>query len=293
MPSTMTGDPTTPPAWANLMVRLWGKDRFPIDVKQIALEYSKTRYPNDPIHNVQPASIKTFEGALMPLQKRGGWAILYNPSISSAGRINYTLGHEYGHYLCHRLQVPGGFECGQSAVLGQAGKSGDREREADKFASYLLMPFDDYRTQVGQQAMSLDILRHCADRYDVSLTAAALRWIEYTPACAVVVVSINGFVLWCRRIEAAMKSRLFFPKGMELPVASLTARGDRTAPSEGMQIGPGVWSPQHPVREMAIFADQYEMAISLLVFDPSGQLPSEWRDDEEDDLVERMARTGE
>jgi hypothetical protein len=286
----MTGDPTTPPAWANFLVRLWGRDRFPVDVKQIALEYSKTRFAEDPVRTVTAASIPTFEGALMPLFNKGGWAILYNPSISSPGRINYTLAHEWGHYLCHRHQVPGGFECGQSAVLGQAsGKNRDREREADQFASYLLMPLDDYRAQVGSQEMTLDLLRHCADRYGVSLTAAALKWIEYTSTCAVVVVGINGFVSWCRRSDSAMKSRLFFPSGMELPALSVAARGDRESPAEGQQLGPSVWS-RHPVREMAIFADHYEMTISLLVFDPSAPLPFEWDAEPEEDVFARMTR---
>ena len=165
----MRSDPTTPSAWANTLVTMWGP-RFPVDVRQIALEYSK-RF-SDPILDIIEAPVPCFEGALAPLKKRGGWAILYNPGIRSAGRINYTLGHEWGHYLCHRQQSPAGFECGESDVLGG---SRQQEREADKFASYLLMPLTDFRAQVGAQRMTLDLLKHCADRYDVSLTAAALK----------------------------------------------------------------------------------------------------------------------
>lgn len=287
----MTGDPQTPPAWANALVRMWGP-HFPVDVRQIALEYSAQRFP-DPVRKIAEAPIPSFEGALLPLAKTGGWAILYNPSISSPGRINYTLAHEWGHYLCHRNQVPGGFQCGTSGVLGQSsGTSRDREREADQFASYLLMPLDDYREQIADQAMTLDLLRHCADRYGVSLTAAALKWIEHTPACAVIVVGINGFVSWSRRSSAALKSRLFFPSGTELPPDSLAARGDRDAPSDGVLLGPGVWS-RHPAREMAIFADRYEMTVSLLVFDPSGPLPFGWEQEADSDVFARMteART--
>jgi hypothetical protein len=28
-----------------------------------------------------------------------GWGIFYNSAIASNGRINFTLGHEFGHYL--------------------------------------------------------------------------------------------------------------------------------------------------------------------------------------------------
>tara|TARA_R100000655_G_scaffold50744_2_gene88371 strand:- start:90 stop:422 length:333 start_codon:yes stop_codon:yes gene_type:complete len=68
---------------------MWGP-RFPVDVRQIALEYSK-RF-SDPVLDIIEAPVPSFEGALAPLKKRGGWAILYNPGIRSAGRINYTLG---------------------------------------------------------------------------------------------------------------------------------------------------------------------------------------------------------
>lgn len=279
----MRSDPTTPSAWANTLVTMWGP-RFPVDVRQIALEYSK-RF-SDPVLDIIEAPVPSFEGALAPLKKRGGWAILYNPGIRSAGRINYTLGHEWGHYLCHRQQSPAGFECGESDVLGG---SRQQEREADKFASYLLMPLTDFRAQVGKQRMTLDLLKHSADRYDVSLTAAALKWLESTGLCAAVVVATNGFVLWGRRSAAACRARIFFPSGMELPRGSLAAgSGGSSPPPEGQDLPPGVWW-NRPVREVAIFADHYEMTISLLIFEDHGVLPDGWEDDEVEDTVDRFA----
>jgi Zn-dependent peptidase ImmA (M78 family) len=261
---------------------MWGP-RFPVDVRLIALEYSK-RF-SDPVLKIEEAAVLRFEGALAPLNKKGGWAILYNPDIRSTGRINYTLGHEWGHYLCHRHHKPAGFECGESDVLGG---SRQQELEADQFASYLLMPLDDYRNQVGNQRMTLDLLKHCADRYDVSLTATALKWLESTSLCAAVVVATNGFVLWCRRSAAATRARIFFPEGMELPAGSLAASGNRLAPTDGLDLAPGVWW-NRPVREVAIFADNYEMTISLLVFEEFGALPDGWEDEEVEDTFDRFA----
>ncbi|WP_444857275.1 ImmA/IrrE family metallo-endopeptidase [Sphingosinicella sp.] len=223
-----------------------------------------------------------FEGALGPLRKRGGWAILYNPAVHSPGRINYTLGHEFGHYLCHRQQSPGGFQCGESDVLGG---TRDQEREADRFASYLLMPLDDFRAQVGSQKMDLALLRHCADRYDVSLTAAALKWLESASRCAAVVVATNGFVQWFRRNAAAERARIFFPPGMELPAGSVAAGGDATVGS--IDHAPGVWWSR-PTHEVAIFADHYEMTISLLVFEDFGMMPEGWEDEPTEDAFDRF-----
>ncbi|WP_204264877.1 ImmA/IrrE family metallo-endopeptidase, partial [Escherichia coli] len=60
------------------------------------------------------------------------------------------------------------------------------ELEADTFASYLLMPLDDFKAQIDGQPFSLDLLRHCADRYGVSVTAAALKWREVAPGRVIV-----------------------------------------------------------------------------------------------------------
>jgi len=270
----MTTEPSGPRAWANKLVTLWGA-RFPVDVRQIALEYSKQRF-DDPVHKIVEADVPSFEGALAPLKKRQAWAILYNPTIRSSGRINYTLGHELGHYLCHRHQTPDGFECGQSDVLGG---NLQQEREADLFASYLLMPLNDFREQVGSGAMTFDLLRHCADRYAVSLTAAALKWLESTGQCAAVVVATNGFVLWCRRSVAAERARIFFPSGMELPAQSAAAKATTLAAADPVVHPPGIWW-NRPTHEVAIFADHYEMTISLLVFEEHGYLPNGWEEEE-------------
>jgi hypothetical protein len=279
----MKTDPSTPCAWANVLVSMWGP-RFPVDVRQIALEYSK-RFA-DPVHDIAGAEMPGFEGALGPLRKRGGWAILYNPSVRSPGRINYTLGHELGHYLCHRQQQPAGFQCGDSDVLGATRL---QEREADLFASFLLMPLDDFRHQVGKQKITLDLLRHCSDRYGVSFTAAALKWLESTRLCAAVVVATNGFVLWCRSSAAAKRARIYLPSGMELPAGSIAAGSDTFQPADGSNLPPGIWC-RRPTREVAIFADHYEMTISLLVFEELGELPDGWDDEETEDAFDRFTR---
>jgi hypothetical protein len=263
---------------------MWGP-RFPVDVRLIALDYSK-RFV-DPVQKIAAAEMPGFEGALGPLSKRGGWAILYNPSVRSEGRINYTLGHEFGHYLCHRQQKPAGFQCGESDVLGATLQ---QEREADQFASYLLMPLDDFRAQVGNQTMTLDLLQHCSDRYGVSFTAAALKWLESTRLCAAVVVATNGFVLWCRRSAAAQRARIYFPSGLELPAGSLAAQGESALSAKGADLPPGVWW-NLPTREVAIFADHYEMTISLLVFEDLDVLPDGWNEEEVEDAFDRFIRS--
>ena len=153
----MDRDPSQPIAWANFLVKAWGPV-FPIDVRQIALEYSE-RY-TDPIKAVEPAQGANFEGALYPLARIGKWTILYNPNIRSKGRINFTIAHEFGHFLVHREAYRDGITCGQTQLLGIERDPVRRkvEQEADNFASYLLMPMDDFREQVASSEMTLELL---------------------------------------------------------------------------------------------------------------------------------------
>lgn len=285
-------DPNSPKAWANFLVRAWGP-HFPIGVRTIALEYSRQRFP-DPIDKIAEAEVESFEGALYPLRKKGGWAILYNPAIPVPGRINFTIGHELGHYLNHRFRVQAaeGFECSQQRVLGYDRDAELRrlEEEADVFASYLLMPMDDFRRQVAGQIMTIELLGHCANRYGVSFTAAARKWIEFTEERAVLVVGRDGFVLWARSSKPALASGVYFRSGTPLPDGCLAVRPGAVAPSHagtGVALAPGIWTAREPTREMVIFADLYDLTISLLVL-PKDAPARRWGDqsDEEDGPLE-------
>jgi hypothetical protein len=209
--------------------------------------------------------------------------ILYNPTIRVFGRINFTLGHEFGHYLNHRARVAR-FECTQQQVLGYDRDAASRqlETEADQFASYLLMPMDDFRAQVRGQEMTLDLLGACADRYGVSMTAAARKWIEFTEERAVLVVGRDGFVLWSRASGPAYRSRVYYKSGAPLPESSVAVqRESATLGAAGVELPQGTWRADEPVREMTIFADRYDLTISLLLLprDP----PTGWHDRSDDD----------
>ena len=256
-------DPASPKAWANFLVRAWGPN-FPVNVRTIALDYSK-RF-DDPIVSVAPADVDHFEGAIyfrpITSKKPDRWFILYNSTIASNGRRNFTLAHEFGHYLNHRSLIRRSdacaLECTQSAVLGiDTDAARTIEREADQFASYLLMPMDDFRRQTAGQSMCLDLMTHCADRYEVSLTAATMKWLEFTDERAVLVVGIDGFVLWSWSSPAAFASYIYFKKGTPLPELSVAIKGRDTDGAAGSGV--------EPVREITTFADRYELTISLLI----------------------------
>lgn len=98
--------------------------------------------------------------------------------------------------------------CGQQDVVRWESTYRQLEHEANTFAAYLLMPLDDYRRQIdSSSAVDLDAIAHCADRYEVSLIAATLRWLEYTERRSVLVVSRDEFILWARSKQGRTQNR--------------------------------------------------------------------------------------
>jgi hypothetical protein len=292
----MTDSPS-PTRWAfdltHVLNAAIGENRFPVRVKEFALDYSRQRFPDDPVSVVRGDALPGFDGALFkaPAGKKG-WGIFYNSAMSSAGRINFTLGHEFGHYLLHRLAYPAGIRCRAQDVVRWESEYGQIEHQANVFSATFLMPLDDFRRQIEAQAEpDLDVLSGCADRYRVSLIAAVLRWLEYTERRAVLVVSRDGFILWARSSGAALRSGIYFRTSagpIPVPENSLVSRQDmRIDGKKGIEMPAGVWFGE-PLREMTVFADQYDFAVTLLLL--GNDTMPRWQQDapEEPDAYDRF-----
>lgn len=249
--------------------RAHGVNRFPVDVPQLALECAHIFNWNDPITTVQAASIEGFEGALFPGENRKEWLLLYNDQITSSGRIRFTQAHELGHYILHRMKRDF-FQCSDADMLNWSQDDRDIEAQADLFASYLLMPLDDYRRQVPKD-VDLDVFGACADRYGVSLTAAILKWLEYTSDKAVLVMSTDGFISWAWSSQSAAKAGAFFrTRGNVIPLPQGSLAVDQSTPHDrkGAKVPATIWfptaEPKMHLREMKIHAAQYDATLSLL-----------------------------
>jgi len=264
----------SPTRWANSITTMLNAvyggtpDRFPVNVPQLAREYSVQRYPGDAITLVKGASLPGFDGALYRSPSgNNGWAIIYNDAIRSAGRINFTLGHEFGHYLLHRLTHPDGLECGDQDMVRWDGEYAQIEQQANEFAVALLMPLDDFRSQIHPKAKpTLDNIGQCAKRYDVSLIAATLRWLQYTERRSVLVVSRDGYILWARSSGPAIRTGAYFKTAGRPPIAipSLSIAANPGILNSGFaEHDAGVWFAE-PCEEVTLVSDHYDFTISLL-----------------------------
>lgn len=282
----------TPQRAANRLVKLaelfsaaHGVNRFPVEIPPLAMEAARIFGWADPITQVQAANIKGFDGALFPSDGRTEWLLLYSEAVSSPGRVRFTQAHELGHYILHR-QIRESFQCSDADMLNWSKDDKNIEGQADLFASYLLMPLDDYRKQVTT-TVDLDVLAHCADRYGVSLTAAILKWLQYTEEKAVLVMSTDGFINWAWSSEPAVKAGAFFRTSnsvISLPDGALASNPEIKHDRAGTQISASVWFPHArgdtSLREMKIHAKQYDRTLSLLHLPRSVDVWPPWAKEE-------------
>lgn len=265
-----------------------GHERFPVNVEELAREYSRQCFPSTPITRIEGGDLPGFEGMLAPNAAKTKWRIVYNNRGRSSGRIRFTLAHELGHYLLHRsLQEE--FTCSDLDMHQWDSKERAIESEADVFASFLLMPLDDFRKQVNDTHISFDLLMHCAGRYGVSLTAAALKWIEIAPRRAILVASRDDHLLWARSNTAAFRSGRYFAtrrRAIEVPPESLLHSRNFALPdvrSGSARLWFSSEPADMPMTEMRFVIDQYDYTLALLLMPDA-----EWRrpsDDAEDQLL--------
>ena len=266
-----------------LLRTVLGEDRFPVDVEALAREVSRNH--EDPIATIRGVDIPGFEGMLRARKRKPGWHILYSTQPRYRGRERFTLAHEFGHYMLHRRRLTAGdyrngelaenleFRCLPLQADRWDPAEKQREEEADTFASYLLMPIDDYRSQVDGHDMTRDLLSHITDRYGVSLLAAVRKWIEFTSSRAAMVVARDGFALWGRASASAYRTGIFIPSGMPIPDGSVAAtpRASRNAESDDPVVVPaGVWTfsrGSELTRELTIFSARLDISVSILQFD--------------------------
>lgn len=143
-----------------------------------------------------------------------------NRHDSPKGR--FTLAHELGHYSLshHRLALMRGTMRPHGSInFLLDNNSWKIEREADRFASSLLMPDDVFKTFIKGKKFDFQLLQDLANVFNVSLSSAALRFVEIGNYPIMVVYGVDGKIRWVRRSEDFPFWRLRYgsEKGCRIP----------------------------------------------------------------------------
>jgi hypothetical protein len=155
------------------------------------------------------------------------FGILYATHISSVGYQRFSIAHELGHYFLdgHAEQL---LPSPDSIHASRAGFASDNilEREADYFASGLLMPTDPFEREMRRREDGLDAIIELSELCLSSLTATAIRYADLARGAIAVIVSAGQDVEFAFLSEGikTLQGIRWPRKGSAVPAGTLTSR---------------------------------------------------------------------
>lgn len=132
------------------------------------------------------------------VMKNGRSIVTLNSNIEFLQKKRFVLAHELGHIICH---------AGKDATFSddyytlEAYKHGPQEKEANDFASELLMPSELFMKDCQGQKFSSSLLRSLAEKYNTSLTATVYRYVDLGPHPICVFYSKGGIVQYWKKSQ--------------------------------------------------------------------------------------------
>jgi hypothetical protein len=200
------------------------------------------------------------------------WGIFVN-TRSCQTRQRFTIAHELGHFVLHRGEQAG-FQCDKDAVHLGLGESAAIEREADEFASHLLMPSDVVCKAIADQPIDLRLLSELADAFDVSFEALCIRFIKLTEQRAVLLHWDNGFLKYQWHSSQAQQTgtRIRRTADPQEPLDGTVAfEHDITQEWDGLELPACTWfakeAPHATVREFKHSYGARDRVLTLLLLD--------------------------
>ncbi len=140
----------------------------------------------------------TFDG--MTIFDNGKFYIHLNidkHNSPNTDRGRFTLAHELGHYFIdtHRIGLKNGLLEPHPSHTNQK-QFYAIEREADYFASCLLMPETRFRQDVGNKKFGIEVIDFLRKEYKVSRTVCALRFADIGNYPLLVIYAENNIIRW-------------------------------------------------------------------------------------------------
>ena len=154
------------------------------------------------------------------------FGIQYATHIANDGFIRFTVAHELGHYFLpgHPAKL---FPNGDGIHPSRSGFiSGDPlERQADYFASALLMPERLFKSALRRSGLGFTAIKKLVETCNTSVTATAIRYAKFADDPVAIVVSSGSQIDYCFMSPSIqnMRGLQWIRKGEPLPPRSTTA----------------------------------------------------------------------
>ena len=116
---------------------------------------------------------EALDGCEATLVGFGSKAIATVRPSSSRGRERFSVAHEIGHWLLHRGKS---FQCRADDIVQNYSADIRLEKEADEFASHLLMPTSIFQPAIkAANRPGLNDLQDISEQFEVSMQAVSIR----------------------------------------------------------------------------------------------------------------------
>ncbi len=157
------------------------------------------------------------------LLRRGSRGLIrIKQDITSSGRKRFAVAHELGHWLLHAA-VTQLLACTSEDLRSTNYAGSELEVEANWFAAELLMPESLVAPRLRGQCPTPDVIEALALEFNVSLTAAAVRFVELSTDYCALIVCKDGRVKWWRA-SARFEGGLWIAAGGIASASTLAGR---------------------------------------------------------------------
>ena len=163
-------------------------------IKKYNLEYPLDLLPFISILGFEIKYVDTGTSDAYTIIYKGQKVILLNKATRLRTRINFTLAHELGHYFIpHHLESL--YACNVNEIISSANLNNHtEEREADIFASELLLPHKIIDKKSNIRGFD-DILK-IAEQFNTSIPSTAIKMIEHSYNSVCFICCKNRKIQW-------------------------------------------------------------------------------------------------
>ena len=280
-----------------------GCRKLPIDLDLVRQMLPDTPFGRGTVIK-EPADLtwNASEGALVRnSDNHGEWGIFVNPKARPV-RKRFTVAHELGHFILHRA-TQSTFNCDKESVYAGIDTLKQIEREADEFASHLLMPGDLLRDRIHGKRIDFRLLGALANEFGVSLESMCIRLVKYTEERVVLVYWDHGFEKYQWRSAEARKTRVRLKRSCDPqePLPGTLAADDEIAQEwDGVDMPASAWCSSEAdeirLRELKHTYTNGNRVLSLLMLEsapPRAYIRTGWEDEETRDTFDRFIDNGQ
>jgi len=140
----------------------------------------------------------TFDGALVRVAGRPRGIIAKRRMIEDEGRRQFTIAHEIGHYILpgHGVDISA---CTKDDLDVAKAKVAQAEKEANRFASELLMPSALVAPIVDKYGLTIKTCNFICRLFRASYTAAASKCVQASDREVAMIITDSGVLRYFQR----------------------------------------------------------------------------------------------